>query len=74
MTMHEEPPIVDLDDILDEQEEAGARVTPGQWLLVIGGGIVGVAGLLTVLVLSAPAMLDLVEVIHTLSEAGTLTP
>jgi hypothetical protein len=69
MTMFEEPQIVDLDEILDEQESPGARVTGIQWALVVGGGIVGIAGLLTVLVVAAPALIDLVSWINSIQHA-----
>lgn len=65
--MYEEPPIVDIDEILDEQEEAEARATRMQLLLVVAGGIVGTAGLLTVLVLTAPSWLQLVRLIAALT-------
>lgn len=74
MTVYEEPPIVDIDEILDEEETDGSRITAGQWLLVICGGIVGIAGLLTLLAVTAPVLVQVVDVIHTLSEAGTATP
>jgi hypothetical protein len=74
MTLHEEPPIVDLDDILDEQDTDAARVTAGQWTLVVVGGVVGIAGLLTLLAVAAPILVNIVDLIHTLSEVGTLTP
>ncbi len=67
MTMHEEPQIVDLDELLGEQDEAGARATRGQLILVVAGGVVAVAGLLTVLVVTAPGWLELVRVIVALS-------
>lgn len=60
MTLHEEPPIVDLDELLREQEEHEGRATRKQWTLVIVGGVVGVAGLLAVLVAVEPAIIDLV--------------
>jgi hypothetical protein len=69
MTVFEEPPIVDLHEILDEQEAEAARVTRTQWLLIIGGGIVGVAGLLAVLVVAAPALIDLVSWINSIQRA-----
>ena len=59
MTLHEQPPIVDLDEILDEVDAEHARVTGMQWLLIVAGGVIGVAGLLAVLVVAAPAVLDL---------------
>jgi hypothetical protein len=70
MTMHEEPPIVDLDEILDEQEEAEARATRTQLLLVLGGGAVGVAGLLTLLVVTAPSWIALLRIIAVLTAPG----
>jgi hypothetical protein len=69
MTVYEEPPIVDLDEILDEQEAEAERVTRTQWALVIGGGLIGIAGLLTVLVVAAPAVLDLVTWINSIQQA-----
>lgn len=60
MTAYEELPIVDLDEILSEQESHEARVTRTQWVLVIVGGIVGIAGLLGLLVIASPALLELV--------------
>jgi hypothetical protein len=74
MTMHDEPPMVDLDEILDERDTEGTRVTGGQLALVLVGGLVGAAGLLTLLVVTAPVLLELVQAIHTLTELGTLTP
>ena len=72
--MYEEPPIVDLDEILDEQEEAEARATRTQLLLVVAGGIVGIAGLLTVLVVTAPSWLQLVRVVAALTNPDGATP
>ncbi len=72
--MHEEPPIVDLDEILDEQEEAEARATRTQLLLVVAGGVVAIAGILTVLVVTAPGWLQLVRVIAALTTPETATP
>ena len=74
MMLHEEPPVVDLDEILDEQEEAEARATRTQLLLVIAGGIVGIAGLLTVLVVTAPSWLQLVRLIAALTNPDSSTP
>ncbi len=74
MTLFEEPPIVDLDEILDEQEEAEARATRTQLLLVVAGGAVGLAGLLTVLVVTAPSWLQLVRVIAALTSPDGATP
>ena len=72
--MHEEPPIVDMDEILDEQDEAEARATRNQILLVVAGGAVGIAGLLTLLVVTAPSWLELVRIIGTLSAPDGATP
>ena len=69
MTVFEEPPIVDLHEILDEQEAEAARVTRTQWLLIVGGGVVGIAGLLAVLVAAAPALIDLVSWINSIQRA-----
>jgi len=69
VTLHEEPPVVDLDVILRDQQDEHSRVTPVQLLLVILGGLVGVAGMLITLVIVAPPILDLVSWIHTLQEA-----
>ena len=69
MTVYEEPTIVDLDEILDEQEGEAARVTRIQWVLLVGGGIVGIAGLLAVLVAVAPALIDLVSWINSIQRA-----
>lgn len=74
MMLHEEPPVVDLDEILDEQEEAEARATRTQLLLVVAGGIVGIAGLLTVLVVTAPSWLQLVRLIAALTNPDSSTP
>lgn len=74
MMLHDEPPIVDLAELLGEQETHRVRVTPAQWALVIGGGIVGAAGLLTLLAVSAPVLVNLVTLIHTLSQPQTATP
>jgi hypothetical protein len=70
MTVFEEPPIVDLHEILDEQEAEAARISRTQLLLVVGGGIVGVVGLLAVLVAAAPALIDLVGWITSLQKAA----
>lgn len=65
MTLHEEPPIVDIVEVLREDEEQHHhRVTPVQWVLVIVGGVVGVTGLLIALVVAAPAVIDLVSWIN----------
>ncbi len=72
--MYEEPPIVDIDEILDEQDEVGTRATRNQVLLVVVGGAVGIAGLLTVLVLAAPSLLELVRVIAALTAPAAATP
>ena len=74
MMLHEEPPVVDLDEILDEQEEAEGRATRTQLLLVVAGGIVGIAGLLTVLVVTAPSWLQLVRLIAALTNPDSSTP
>jgi hypothetical protein len=74
MTLFEEPPIVDLDELLDEQEEAEARATRTQLILVVAGGLVGLAGLLTVLVVTAPSWLQLVRVIAALTSPDGGTP
>ncbi len=72
--MYEEPPIVDIDEILDEQDEAEARATRTQILLVAVGGVVGIAGLLTLLVVTAPSWLQLVRVIAALTSPDGVTP
>ena len=69
MTMYEEPPIVDLDELLNEEQEEDARGTRIQWALVAVGGVVGIAGLLTVLVAAAPAVIDLVAWISSIQQA-----
>jgi hypothetical protein len=69
VTLHEEPPIVDLDEILVDQEEQGTAASGAQWALVIVGGIVGVAGLLAVLAVTAPAIVDLVSWIGSIQKA-----
>jgi hypothetical protein len=74
MTMYEEPPIVDLDEILDEQEEAEARATRTQLILVVAGGVVAIAGFLTVLVVTAPSWLQLVRVIAALTGPDSASP
>ena len=69
MTMYEEPPIVDLDELLDDaqdEDEGGTRV---QWALVAVGGAIGIAGLLAVLVTAAPAVIDLVAWISSIQQA-----
>ena len=71
MTLYEEPPIVDLDEILDDQEEQRSTASGAQWALVIVGGIVGVAGLLAVLAVTAPAIIDLVSWIGSIQKAVT---
>ena len=72
--MYEEPPIVDLDEILDEQDEAEARATRTQILLVVLGGAVGIAGLLTLLVVTAPSWLQFIRVIAALTSPDGVTP
>ena len=72
--MHDEPPIVDLDEILDERETDASRITAGQWALVVVGGVVGIAGLLSLLVVVSPVVVDLVQALHTISQAGIATP
>lgn len=72
--MYEEPPIVDIDELLDEQDEVEARATRNQVLLVVVGGAVGIAGLLLVLVLAAPSLLELVRVIAALTAPAGATP
>ncbi len=72
--MYEEPPIVDLDEILDEQEEAEARATRTQLILVVAGGVVAIAGFLTVLVVTAPSWLQLVRVIAALTGPDSASP
>jgi hypothetical protein len=74
MTLHDEPPIVDLDEILDERETDASRITGGQWALVIGGGVIGIAGLLSLLVVIAPVVVELVQALHTISQVGSVTP
>jgi hypothetical protein len=74
MMLYDEPPVVDLDEILDEQEEAEARATRTQLLLVVAGGVVGIAGLLTVLVVTAPSWLQLVRLIAALTNPDSATP
>jgi hypothetical protein len=69
MTVYEEPPIVDLDELLDEQEEHDARATRTQWLLVIVGGVIGLGGLLTLLVVTTPVLLDVVTWIDSIQKA-----
>jgi hypothetical protein len=69
MTVYEEPPIVDIDEILDEQE-VEARATRTQVVLVALGGVVGIAGLLAVLVVTAPTWIQLVRIVATLTSAG----
>ena len=72
--MYEEPPIVDIDEILDEQDDAESRATRNQVLLVVVGGAVGIAGLLTLLVVTAPNWLQLLRVIAALTSPGGATP
>lgn len=69
MTMYEEPPIVDLDELLDDEQDEDEGGTRGQWVLVLVGGVVGIAGLLTVLVAAAPAVIDLVAWISSIQQA-----
>ncbi|CAN5405681.1 hypothetical protein BH09ACT4_BH09ACT4_15670 [soil metagenome] len=71
MMLFEEPPIVDLHEILDEQEAHEAHATRAQWALVVVGGIVGIAGLLAVLVVTAPALLDVASWINSIWKAAT---
>ena len=69
MTLYEEPPIVDLDELLDEQQEQDEGATRAQWALVVVGGVAGIAGLLAVLVAAAPAIIDLVAWINSIQQA-----
>ena len=69
MTLHDEPPIVDIDELLREQEEHEGRATRIQWALVVIGGVVGITGSLAALVIAAPAILDLVSWIHSIQVA-----
>jgi len=69
MTSTEDPPVVGLEDLLDDQEEADTRATARQWLLVVAGGAVGIAGLLGLLVATAPVVLELVDVIAQFTRA-----
>jgi len=69
MTLYEEPPIVDLDELLDEQQEQDEGATRAQWALVVVGGVSGIAGLLAVLVAAAPAIIDLVAWINSIQQA-----
>lgn len=71
MTLFEQPPIVDLDDILEEVEADDALPTRIQWVLLVVAGIIGVAGLLTVLVVTVPALLDVVSWITSIQRAVT---
>lgn len=72
--MYAEPPIVDIDEILDEQDEDEARATRTQILVVVAGGVVGIAGLLTLLVVTAPGWLGLVRIIAALASPDGVTP
>ena len=73
MTLYEEPPLVDLTEILDETEPHTQGTTALQWTLIVVGGLVGVAGMLTLLVLTAPALLELVSWIGSIwKSAGTV--
>jgi hypothetical protein len=72
--MYEEPPIVDIDEILDEQNEADARATRTQVALVALGSIVGVAGLLAVLVVTAPTWIQLVRIVAALTSPDGARP
>jgi hypothetical protein len=69
MTGYQEPPIVDLDELLDEQQAHDAAATRTQWALVVVGGVVGIGGLLAVLVATAPAIIDLVTWINSIQQA-----
>jgi hypothetical protein len=69
MTLYEEPPIVDLDELLDEQEPHRTDGTRTQWVLVAVGAAVGIAGLLALLVTVAPAILDLVTWVNQIQQA-----
>ncbi|MGN6501350.1 MAG: hypothetical protein ACTHKX_00400 [Pseudolysinimonas sp.] len=71
MTLHDEPRTVDLDEILVDEEEQGTAASGAQWALVIVGGVIGVAGLLTVLAVTAPAIIDLVSWISSIQKAIT---
>jgi hypothetical protein len=70
MTMFQEPPLVDLDEILDEEEAVPTRVRPAVWVFLAIGAVVGIAGLLTVLVVTAPALIDLVSWVNMISRVA----
>jgi hypothetical protein len=69
LPLHEEPPIVDLDELLDVQLDLALGSTRAQWALVVVGGVAGIAGLLAVLVAAAPAIVDLVAWINSIQQA-----
>ncbi|MEO8261934.1 MAG: hypothetical protein ABI566_05125 [Pseudolysinimonas sp.] len=69
MSVYEEPPIVDLDELLDEQEAHATHGTRTQWTLVVVGGIVGITGILTLLVVTTPVALDVVRWIDSIQKA-----
>lgn len=70
MTLHDEPPVVDLAEMLVDEEEAAPAATGHQWLLVVAGGVVGIAGLLALLVATTPVLLDVVDVIAELTRTA----
>jgi hypothetical protein len=67
--MHEEPRVVDLDDILRDASVERTAVTPVQWVVVVVGGLIGLAGSLAVLVAAIPVVLDVARWIDSINDA-----
>lgn len=61
MTLYEEPPIVDIDEILVEQEEAEAARTGRQIALILVLTIVGLAGVAVLATLLVPVVTEAVR-------------
>jgi hypothetical protein len=69
MTVSEDPRLVDLDEILEEEQAVSTHVAPLQWALIVIAGVVGIGGLLAVLVVAAPALLALATWINAITRA-----
>jgi hypothetical protein len=61
MTMYEEPPIVDIDEILDEEESPEGARAGRQIVLVIGLTVIGLAGVSVLAALLLPVVGEVVR-------------
>jgi hypothetical protein len=62
--------MVELDELLVDQQDQQPARSGLQWALVVVGGVVGVAGLLAVLVATAPALIEVVSWIGSIQKAA----